>query len=583
MNKIIPNTVNFNELVKNSNTTLSLNLKTKLVDVLNTEFTHEEQRWYIANLYIYMNYHPTNDYPINLENVFHMIGFANKGNAMKTIKNNFTKDEDYKIMLFRTEKQKNITKNRGGHNHETVMLNIDTFKNLCMLAKTDKGREIRKYYVKLENIYNKLIREEIQEKERLLQENKKQLDAKDLELQEKDDTINEQVKALTKEKTWRNKILNRRCSDIQSGNYVYIFQDNLDDPNSLKKIGQTKNLKLREEFYSNLNKTGGIVYYKNCIDCGLVEKMCHHILDNFRINKMQEWFDIDIDFAKTTIETIVAFIDNRDDVNTTIPKIQSIIKNSDENNLCKNKENNNENNIKENRKNPMNFDEFIKDCCELSSEYKTPKSDLKLAYRIWSKSYTKETISKLEDYLQTHFKSGVIIENDIKRNVYKNIRLKQLQYNPDINNLVDFEEFIIEKCNVNWIDRVSYADFFTEFVNWKTITDKDYMLTAEYKKKIKIYLEKHFAGGRVYLSDTTKSTHLHGIWGLGLKSAGSGLKIPKRTCKSVEQYDHTTKVLVKTWQSLSVASRELDIPVSTLSNYCRFGTITNNYTYKYGN
>lgn len=51
MNKIIPNTVNFNELVKNSNTTLSLNLKTKLVEVLNTEFTHEEQRWYIANLY----------------------------------------------------------------------------------------------------------------------------------------------------------------------------------------------------------------------------------------------------------------------------------------------------------------------------------------------------------------------------------------------------------------------------------------------------------------------------------------------------------------------------------------------------
>ena len=29
------------------------------------------------------------------------------------------------------------------------MLNIDTFKNLCMLAKTTKGKEIRKYYVKI--------------------------------------------------------------------------------------------------------------------------------------------------------------------------------------------------------------------------------------------------------------------------------------------------------------------------------------------------------------------------------------------------------------------------------------------------
>lgn len=569
--------------MKNSNTTLSLNLKTKLVEVLNTEFTHEEQRWYIANLYIYMNYHPTNDYPINLETVFHMIGFANKGNAMKTIKNNFTKDEDYKIMLFRMEKQKNITENRGGHNHETVMLNIDTFKNLCMLAKTDKGKEIRKYYVKLENIYNKLILEEIQEKERLLQENKKELDAKDLELQEKDDTINEQVKALTKEKTWRNKILNRRCSDVQSGNYVYIFQDNLEDPNSLKKIGQTKNLKLREQYYSNLNKSGGIVYYKSCIDCSLVEKICHHMLDKFRTNKMQEWFDIDIDLAKSTIQTVIQFIDNRHEVNTMIPKIQSIIKNSNK----KEKENKNENQTEKiltenvNRKNPMDFDQFIKDCCELSSEYKTPKSDLKLAYRIWSKSYTKDTMSKLDDYLKTHFKSGVIIENDTKRNVYKDIRLKKLQYNPDLDNLDDFEEFIIEKCNVNWIDRVSYVDFFSEFVNWKKITDKDYILTAEYKKKIKTYLEKHFAGGRVYLSDTTKSTHLHGIWGLGLESTGIGLKTPKRTCKSVEQYDQTTQVLVKSWESLSIASRELNIPISTLSNYCRFGTIVNDYFYKY--
>lgn len=66
--------------------------------------TEEEQQWYIANLYIYMNYHPTNDYPINLEDVFKMIGFANKGNAKRTLENNFIKDEDYKITFLPTEK-----------------------------------------------------------------------------------------------------------------------------------------------------------------------------------------------------------------------------------------------------------------------------------------------------------------------------------------------------------------------------------------------------------------------------------------------------------------------------------------------
>lgn len=165
MNQIIaPKAINFKELVKNSNTTLSLNLETKMINIINTEFTEEEQQWYIANLYIYMNYHPTTDYPINLEDVFKMIGFANKGNAMKTIKSNFILDEDYKLLIIPREKKQN-----AGRSEHEIMLNVDTFKNLCMLAKTDRGKQIRKYYVKLENIYNRIIKEEIEEKNQQLE------------------------------------------------------------------------------------------------------------------------------------------------------------------------------------------------------------------------------------------------------------------------------------------------------------------------------------------------------------------------------------------------------------------------------
>jgi hypothetical protein len=107
-------------------------LQDRLVERLNTDFTDDEQRWYVANLYMYMNYHPTNDYPINLENIFKMIGFANKGNAMKTIKNNFTEGEDYKTIIFRMEKNK--SQETRCRKEETVMLNVDTFKNLCMFS-----------------------------------------------------------------------------------------------------------------------------------------------------------------------------------------------------------------------------------------------------------------------------------------------------------------------------------------------------------------------------------------------------------------------------------------------------------------
>lgn len=63
-----------------------------------------------------------------------MIGFANKENAKRTLKNNFTEGEDYKKLLVHTDEQK--IGNRGGHNKEDVMLNIEvkTLKQNIYLA-----------------------------------------------------------------------------------------------------------------------------------------------------------------------------------------------------------------------------------------------------------------------------------------------------------------------------------------------------------------------------------------------------------------------------------------------------------------
>ena len=136
---IKPQSIDFKTLVNNNNKNcLSLNFKTKIVNTLNETFTKSEEQWYIANLYVYLNYHPTNDYPINLDNIFSMIGFASKGNAKRTLRNNFTENEDYKVLLSTKDK-----KDHGGHNEETIILNFDTFKNLCMMAKTATQVELR--------------------------------------------------------------------------------------------------------------------------------------------------------------------------------------------------------------------------------------------------------------------------------------------------------------------------------------------------------------------------------------------------------------------------------------------------------
>jgi hypothetical protein len=41
-------TVNFQELVKNNQTTLSLTCQSKMIDLLNTEFTEKQSKWLIT-------------------------------------------------------------------------------------------------------------------------------------------------------------------------------------------------------------------------------------------------------------------------------------------------------------------------------------------------------------------------------------------------------------------------------------------------------------------------------------------------------------------------------------------------------
>ena len=300
---IVPKQINFDELVKNSNTTLSLNVQTKMIDLLTEQFTEDEQKWYVANLYVYMNYHPTNDYPINLEHVFKMIGFAHKKNAKRTLENNFVEDEDYKILLLHREKQKN--ENRGGHNDETIMLNVDTFKNLCMMARTDKGKEIRKYYVKLENIYNEIIKEEIEEQKLIQEEIQKQLKEKDEQLIEQ----NKEIEQKQEELEIKDLLIKKKDKQIKEANkkikldYIYVAIN--DGVKNLSKIGITENIIKRNDNHLSSNPGFKYVFSYQSKNNKLIENCVKSILAPFIYNKA-EWFNVE---SEDMIYIVEFFID----------------------------------------------------------------------------------------------------------------------------------------------------------------------------------------------------------------------------------------------------------------------------------
>jgi hypothetical protein len=43
-----------------------------------------------------------------------------------------------------------VKKTRGGHNKETLLLSVKTFKSLCLKACTKQADKIHEYYIKLE-------------------------------------------------------------------------------------------------------------------------------------------------------------------------------------------------------------------------------------------------------------------------------------------------------------------------------------------------------------------------------------------------------------------------------------------------
>jgi phage anti-repressor protein len=140
-----------------------------LLDILSTsgdEFTNylisnfetEYQKQFVSNYGIYLKYGDDNTkYVIDFDNIWKLLEFSQKIHAKRLLNSKFIENIDYKILLSFSGEQKIDVDNRGGHNKEIIMLNVSTFKEFCMKANTAKAKEIRIYYIQMENLLLKYI------------------------------------------------------------------------------------------------------------------------------------------------------------------------------------------------------------------------------------------------------------------------------------------------------------------------------------------------------------------------------------------------------------------------------------------
>ena len=156
---------------------LSTHLDNSLLDKIKSSLNIEQQELFIQNFYGFLNYHQENDFIINLDNVYKWIGYNQKFDCKKVLKKYFKENIDYKIYKVSSNNLGDIkdetTKivayiKNGGQNKETILLNIKTFKKLCMKANTKKADQIHDYYITMENIMQEHIKEQLKQKEQIL-------------------------------------------------------------------------------------------------------------------------------------------------------------------------------------------------------------------------------------------------------------------------------------------------------------------------------------------------------------------------------------------------------------------------------
>ncbi|MEH1793741.1 hypothetical protein [Nostoc sp.] len=88
-------------------------------------------------------YQSNNPFPIDLDIAWQWLGYGKKQTAKDTLKNNFEEGLDF---------SRTGIKSSGGRPSEVLMLSIDCFKMLGMIAGTEQGKAIRKYFLECERI-----------------------------------------------------------------------------------------------------------------------------------------------------------------------------------------------------------------------------------------------------------------------------------------------------------------------------------------------------------------------------------------------------------------------------------------------
>ena len=621
-------------ITKNPLTKLSETHNSILLNKVKNNFNESEQQLFIASFYSYLNYHKTDDYIVDLDNIWKWLGFTNKANAKKLLLQYFLQDKDYKISLDASIKQKVIeinnkqnftphlggAKKKGGQNIQKFYLNVKTFKSLCLKAGTKKADEIHEYYIKLEELIQEVLEEEaIEMKNKLL--------IKDNELNEKDNLLKNanQDKYKTIEKTLVSQFpVNNECI------YFGTIDNTNDKQEKLIKFGHSNNLPLRvqdhhktytnfilrdvfkvhnrQEIENAIKAHPKIKSHLKTIEVNGYNK--HEILaydaTYFTINRLSKYIK-DIIAEKTyNIENFNKLIEENNNYKTEVERLateneQLKISNNEysekneqltlslktfKENYEINKNINQNNNILENSFNidynlKSKFDKFISECCILHNDLEVDSTTIAGQFRIYNREKpTKLLFENFNKYMRTRF-LATRLRNQTSNQVchgFKGIALKTIEYKK-LYSSNEVEDFLFENCVFSPNYRESTNKIVEEFINYKK--NNNLLINNNESKDMKNYLKNctYIVGGPVRLHNIDAT--FEGYYGISLKSDLNNNEriLNTSTGKCVQKIDANTKEVLNSWPSIAKAALNEEFSSAKMSRAIKNNTLVNGCYY----
>ncbi len=100
-------------------------------------------------------YDQDQDFVVDVENLVKWEVDKRKDHAKQRLLKNFKDGEDFVVKKIGSERM------GAAHNTESIMMTVDCFKDMCMLANNEMGKKVKRYYRSIEKIHLEYVKKQI--------------------------------------------------------------------------------------------------------------------------------------------------------------------------------------------------------------------------------------------------------------------------------------------------------------------------------------------------------------------------------------------------------------------------------------